>query len=139
MGRNLTGQDTKRDEWPGWLEDLGRQVVDSAFKVHKLLGPGLLESVYEVCLVRELSKRGVGVRRQIPVPIVYDGDVLDGALKLDLLVGEAIVVEIKAVEKIAPLHQAQLLTYLRLSQKRIGFLINFNVKLIREGIHRLVL
>ena len=118
---------------------MGRQVVDSAFKVHSQLGPGLLESVYEACLIRELSKRCVEVRRQIPVPIIYDGETLDGALKLDLLVGEAIVVEIKAVEKIAPLHQAQLLTYLRLSQKRIGFLINFNVKLIREGIHRLVL
>ncbi len=132
-------KDAKRDEWPQCLEEIGRQVVDSAFRVHNELGPGLLESVYETCMLRELSKRGVSVRRQVPVPIVYDGEILDAALKLDLLVGGAIVVEIKAVEKIIPIHQAQLLTYLRLSQNRIGFLINFNVRLIRDGIRRLVL
>ncbi|MDR3441126.1 GxxExxY protein [Telmatospirillum sp.] len=132
-------KDTKPEEWPQCLEEFGQQVVDSAFKVHKELGPGLLESVYETCMLRELSKRGVSARRQVPVPIVYDGETLDAALKLDLLVGGEIIVEIKAVEKIIPLHQAQLLTYLRLSQKRLGFLINFNVKLIRDGVRRLVL
>ena len=132
-------KDTKRDAWPQCLEDMGRQVVDSAFKVHKELGPGLLKSVYEACMLRELSKRSVGVRRQVPVPIIYDGETLDAALKVDLLVGEVVIVEIKAVDKIIPLHQAQLLTYLRLSQKRLGFLINFNVKLIRDGIRRMVL
>jgi GxxExxY protein len=132
-------KDTKPTEWPQWLEDLGRQVVDSAFKVHKELGPGLLESVYETCLARELTKRNVDVNRQVPCPIFYDGEQIDAALKLDLLVGGAIIIEVKAVERVTPLHQAQLLTYLRLSQKRVGFLINFNVKLLRDGIHRIVL
>lgn len=132
-------KDTKLTEWSESLEDLGRQIVDSAFKVHKELGPGLLESVYETCLARELTKRAIGVSRQISIPIIYDGESLDAALKLDLLVGGEIVVEVKAVEKVIPLHEAQLLTYLRLSQRRVGFLINFNVKLIRDGIRRLVL
>ena len=135
----MTTKDTKPDEWPRCLENLGREVVDSAFKVHTALGPGLLESVYETCMLHELSKRGISVRRQVAVPIVYDSELLDASLKLDLLVGGAIIVEIKAVEKVIPLHQAQILTYLRLSQKRIGYLINFNVKLIRDGIQRLVL
>jgi len=132
-------KDTKPAEWPQHLEDLGRQVVDSALKVHKQIGPGLLESVYEVCLARELTKRAVNVRRQVPVPVIYEGERLDAAFRLDLLVEDEIVVEIKAVEKVIPLHQAQLVTYLRLSEKRIGFLINFNVRLIRDGIHRIVL
>jgi len=132
-------KDTKRTEWSQSLEELGRQVVDSAFKVHKELGPGLLESVYETCLARELTKRAIPIGRQVPIPIVYDGETLDAALRLDLLVDELIIVEVKAVEKITPLHEAQLLSYLRLSRKKVGFLINFNVKLIRDGLHRLVL
>lgn len=121
------------------LEALGRAIVDSAFKVHRHLGPGLLESVYEHCLAHELGKRYIAVARQVPVPIVYDGERLESGLKLDLLVSDAIVVEIKAVEKMIPVYQAQLLTYLKLSRKHVGFLINFNVPLIRDGIRRFVL
>jgi GxxExxY protein len=121
------------------IELLGHAVVDSAFKVHKHLGPGLLESVYEHCLAHELSKRHIHVERQVPVPIVYDGDRLESGLRLDLLVNDSIVIEIKAVEKMIPVYQAQMLTYLKLSGKRLGFLINFNVPLIRDGIRRFVL
>lgn len=135
----MTTKDTKPAEWPQRLEDIGRHIVDGAFKVHKELGPGLLESVYETCLSRELVKRGLSNSRQVCLPIVYDGERLDGGLRLDLLVEGEIVVEIKAVEKFSPLHHAQLLTYLRLSQKSVGFLINFNVRLIRDGIRRIVL
>ncbi|MBX9633353.1 MAG: GxxExxY protein [Magnetospirillum sp.] len=121
------------------LHTLGGVIVDSALKVHKELGPGLLESVYEHCLAHELSKRGIHVKRQAAVPIQYDGESLDAGLRLDLLVNDMIVVEIKAVEKVIPVHAAQLLTYLKLSGKRMGFLINFNVRLLKEGIRRYVL
>lgn len=97
------------------------------------------EAVHEHCLARELEKRRIAVARQVPVPILYDGERLESGLKLDLLVSDAIVVEIKAVAKMIPVYQAQLLTYLRLSGKRVGFLINFNVPLIRDGIRRFVL
>ncbi|RAU22803.1 GxxExxY protein [Paramagnetospirillum kuznetsovii] len=126
-------------EVPNHLDSLAKDVVDGAFQAHRTLGPGLLESVYEQCLTRELAKRGLGVKRQVAVPVTYDGEVIDSALKLDLLVEDKIIVEIKAVEKIAPLHMAQLLTYLKLSGRRLGFLINFNVPLIRDGISRLAL
>lgn len=118
---------------------LGRAIVDSALKVHRKLGPGLLESIYEHCLAHELAKRHVPCRRQVPVPIIYDGERLDGGLKLDLLVGDAVIVEIKAVEKPNPIHQAQLLTYLKLSGLRLGYLINFNVRLLKDGIRRYAL
>ena len=95
----LTTKDTKRTEWPQRLEALGKQVVDSAFKVHMELGPGLLESVYETCLARELVKRQVEVSRQVLVPIIYDGETIDPAMKLDLLVGGEVIVEVKAVDK----------------------------------------
>lgn len=124
---------------PDHLDSLAREVVDSAFQVHRALGPGLLETVYEQCLTRELAKRGMEVKRQVSVPVVYDGEVIDTAFRLDLLVADEIVVEIKSVEKVAPVHKAQLLTYLKLSGKRLGFLINFNVPLIRDGISRLAL
>ncbi|MGE5545994.1 MAG: GxxExxY protein [Solirubrobacterales bacterium] len=132
-------KDTKMADQDDNLEFLGRQVVDGALRVHRELGPGLLESVYEQCLAHELTKREVSVQRQVCVPISYDGQVLDAPLKLDLLVGGAVVVEIKSVERLLPIHQAQLLTYLRLSQRPVGFLINFNVTLIKEGIRRFVL
>lgn len=112
------------------LERVATEIVDAAFKVHKALGPGLLESVYEICLARELTKRGHKVLRQVRVPIVYDGEELDADLRLDLLVDDCLVVEIKAVEQLIPLYDAQLLTYLKLTDKRLGLLINFNVPLM---------
>lgn len=120
------------------LHALGGIIVDSAIKVHKELGPGLLESVYEHCLAHELLKRGVAVKRQCAVPIQYDGETLDAGLRIDLLVNDEIVLEIKAVEKVIPVHEAQLLTYLKLACKPMGFLINFNVRLLKDGIRRYV-
>jgi GxxExxY protein len=124
---------------PRETEATASLVVDSAFRVHSILGPGLLESVYEACLRHELAKRATTVRQQVALPIIYDDLILDGALRLDLLVNDAVVVEIKAVETITPVHAAQVLTYLRLSGHRLGLLINFNVVRIRDGLKRFVL
>ena len=114
-------------------------VVDSALKVHRALGPGLLESVYETCLCHELTQRGVPWKAQVTVPVVYDGLRLDSGLRLDVLVAETVIVELKAVEKMIPLFKAQLLTYLKLTGLRLGLLINFNVPLIKDGIKRIIL
>ena len=113
-------------------------VVDSAIAVHRRLGPGLLESVYERCLVIELAERELEVDRQVILPIFYKGERIDGALRIDLLVHDRVIVEIKSVEQLLPIHEAQLLTYLRLSGRRVGLLINFNVPLLRQGLKRLV-
>lgn len=120
-------------------ERVGKATLDAAFAVHKALGPGLLESVYETCLHYELSQRGIAIRCQVQLPIVYQDIKLDAGLRLDLLVEESVIVELKAVEKHNPLFEAQLLTYLKLSKLRLGFLINFNVPLLKDGIRRLVL
>jgi GxxExxY protein len=120
------------------VERIAGLIVDSGLRVHKALGPGLLESVYERCLIHELAKRGCQVERQVIQPIVYDGLEIEAALRLDLLVGEAIVVEVKSVESILPIHRSQLLTYLKLSGHRLGFLMNFNVALFKNGIQRLI-
>lgn len=120
-------------------DHIANKIVDAAFQVHWNLGPGLLESVYEECLAYELKKKGLKFRRQVPVPIYYDGVLLDTKLRLDLLVEEKIVLELKTVEAIHPIHEAQLLTYLRMTSHRLGFLINFNVHLIKDGIKRVVL
>lgn len=119
-------------------EQLAAEIVDSAFKVHSGLGPGLLESVYETCMVVEFDRRGLAFNRQIPLPLVYEGVKIDSGLRLDLLVDDKVVVELKAVEKLSALYEAQLLTYLKLSGLRLGLLINFNVAMIREGIRRIV-
>jgi GxxExxY protein len=116
-----------------------KAVVEGAFAVHKTLGPGLLESVYEVCLCHELGRRNVPFRSQVALPVVYDGVRLDAGLRLDLLVRECLIVELKAVEKHNPLFEAQLLTYLKLTGHRLGLLINFNVPLIKDGIKRIAL
>jgi GxxExxY protein len=121
------------------VERVATQVVDAAFAVHSTLGPGLLESVYEVCLAYELTKRGLKVERQLPLPVVYDNLCLEAGFRLDLLVERCLVVELKAVEFLLPVHTAQLLTYLKLSGHRLGFLINFNVPLLKDGIKRLAL
>ncbi len=119
-------------------EQIGKAVVDSAFAVHKNLGPGLLESVYEACFCRELKKRGFQPDRQKPVPLVYDGELLEDEFRFDVLVNNRVLCELKAVETMTPLFTAQLLTYLKLTDRRLGFLINFNVPVIRDGIKRVV-
>jgi len=124
---------------PAGVEEIARQVVDAPFNVHKILGPGLLESVYETCLDYELTKRRIPFRRQVVVPILYDGVTLDADLRIDLLVADCLIVEIKAVEREHPVHVAQLLTYLKLTGHRLGLLLNFNVPLIKNGIKRVVL
>lgn len=120
-------------------EHIARAIVDAAYAVHSNLGPGLLESVYEVCFCHELGKRGLAYRRQVVIPIVYDGITFEEGLRLDVLVEERIICELKAVEVMLPVFTAQLLTYLKLTGKRLGFLINFNVPLIKEGIKRVIL
>jgi GxxExxY protein len=112
------------------------QVVDAAYRIHTTLGPGLLESVYELLLAYELEKRGLHFVRQFPVPISYHGVRIPTGFRADLIVSDLVIVEIKAVEALAPVHRKQLLTYLRLSGKRLGVLINFNVPLIKDGISR---
>lgn len=120
------------------LNDISGQIVDAAMRVHSELGPGLLESAYEACLFFELTKRGFRVERQLELPVVYDGIRVDAGYRLDLLVQGCIIVELKAVEQLANIHQAQLLTYLKLSDKRLGLLINFNVVHLKDGIKRMV-
>jgi GxxExxY protein len=119
-------------------EKIASAVVDSAFRVHTNLGAGLLESVYEICLCYELQKHGLNFERQVALPIVYDGVKLSDAFRLDILVEKQIILEIKAVNEIMPVFEAQLLTYLRLTNLRLGFLINFNVPMIKSGIKRMV-
>ena len=120
-------------------EELTGEILAAATEVHRELGPGLLESAYEECLCHELSLRGLAFRRQIPLPVTYKGVKLDCGYRLDVVVAEKVVLELKSVEAVSPLHKAQLLTYLRLSGKRVGLLLNFNVALLRDGITRLVL
>ena len=115
------------------------EIIGCGMRVHRALGPGLLESVYEECLCHELSRSGLHFRRQIGNPIVYGGIALAAELRLDLLVEEQVVVEVKAVEEVLKLHEAQLLTYLRITGKRLGLLLNFNTILFRDGIRRKVL
>ena len=121
------------------IEYAAQQVVDAGFRVHTRLGPGLLESVYEACMEFELRKRGLVVRRQAIVPIVYDEVKLEEGFRIDLLVNECVLVELKAVERLIPLFDAQVLTYLKLTGLRLGILINFNFTLIKDGIKRIVL
>ena len=120
------------------LDSIGDVVVDSALRVHTALGPGLLESAYEVCLIHELTKRGLRARRQVALPVVYDGLRLDAGFRIDVLVDESVVLEIKAVEMLTTVHTAQLLSYLRLGNFRLGYLLNFNVNRMKDGIRRLV-
>ena len=127
------------DPIPKRVEQVTTQVIDAALAVHRALGPGLLESVYETCLCHEMAKRGLAFQRQLSLPIVYDGIRLDAGLRIDVLVEECVVVELKAVERMLPLYEAQLLTYLKLTGKRLGLLVNFNVPLFKDGIKRLVL
>ena len=124
---------------PVETEAAAKILVDAAFSVHRELGPGLLESVYEACLCHEHSLRGVMFQMQVALPVNYRGIQLDGGLRLDLLIENRLVVELKAVETILPVHEAQVLTYLKLSGHRLGILLNFNVPRIKDGIKRIVL
>lgn len=116
---------------------IAQQIVDAAYRVHKTLGPGLLESVYETALAYELEKRGLRIARQQVIPVVYEAVRMHTGFHADLVVEDAVIVEIKAVENLAPVHKKQLLTYLKLADKRLGLLINFNVALIKDGITRI--
>jgi GxxExxY protein len=120
-------------------EQIAKQIVDAAYTVHKKLGPGLLEKVYEVCFCHELSKRGLKFQRQIDFPIVYDGIVFEEGLRLDVLVEDLVICELKAKDEVNTVCKAQVLSHLKLLGKRLGFLINFNVVLIKDGINRLIL
>lgn len=120
-------------------EQIASAIVDSAYTVHSKLGPGLLENVYEVCFCYELTKRGLENQRQVVVPIVYDEITFDEGLRLDVLVEDLVICELKAVETLNPTFMAQILTQLKLTGKRLGFLINFNVPKIRDGIKRVIL
>lgn len=117
---------------------LARELVDAAIHVHKRVGPGLLESAYVRCLEQELRNRGLLVEREVPLALSYDGLQVDCAYRVDLLVGRKVVVEVKSVESFGRVHHLQLLTYLRLAGCRLGFLLNFNVPLMREGIRRII-
>lgn len=114
-------------------------MLDAAYKIHTVLGPGLLESVYETTLTYEVRKSGLSVATQLSVPIVYDGQNLDTGFRLDMLVEDCVIVELKSVEKMNPVYEAQIMTYLRLSRKRLGYLMNFNVKYLKDGIKRFVM
>jgi GxxExxY protein len=124
---------SKREEY------IAEKIVDAAFTVHKVLGPGLLERVYEVCFCHELSKRELKYQRQVDIPIKYDGMIFDEGLRLDVLVEELVICELKAVDKMNPVWKAQIISHLRLTGKRLGFLINFSVPLIKTGINRIIL
>ena len=120
-------------------KDLSGRVIDAGLKVHRALGPGLLESVYEQCFARELELRGIAFKRQVWLPISYEGVELAAGYRVDLIVAGLLIVEIKAVETLSRLHQAQLLSYLRLSGQHVGLLMNFNVALFRDGLKRMVI
>ncbi|MHB0874411.1 MAG: GxxExxY protein [Anaerolineae bacterium] len=120
------------------LNELSRTIIGSAIAVHRELGPGLLESAYEACLAYEISSRGLAVEQQKPLPLTYRGLTLDCGYRLDLLVENSVVVEVKAIDALAPIHTAQILSYLRLLDCRLGLLINFNVEVLKDGVRRVV-
>jgi len=121
------------------INDLTYQIIGCAFKVHRILGPGLLESTYEHCLAEEFILLGLSFERQVGLPVTYNNRVLDVGYRVDLIVEQQIILELKSVEQIAPIHKAQLLTYMKLSGKRLGLLINFNVANLQDGITRMIL
>lgn len=120
------------------IEKVASEIVDSAIKVHKSLGPGLLESAYQQCLIYELRQRGLVVESEVPMPIKYGEVKIEAGYRMDLVINKMIVVENKTVEKLLPIHQAQLLTYLKLSGYNLGFLLNWNVTIMKDGIKRIV-
>ncbi len=120
------------------LDSITRQIIGAAIEVHRCLGPGLLESAYEACLAYELRQIGLKVEQQKPLPITYKDVKLDCGYRLDLVVEDSVVVEVKAVERLAPIHDAQLLSYLRIAEKRVGLIINFHVRVLKNGLKRIV-
>src|SRR5882724_7542515 len=120
------------------VNQITSKIISAAMKVHSMLGPGLLESAYHACLLHELRKQGLTVETQVGLPVVYDGEQIDLGYRIDLIVNDAVILEIKCVEAIIPVHQAQLLSYMRLSGRHVGLLINFHVVHLRDGIRRLV-
>ena len=121
------------------IDLIAKDVVDAAYKIHTKLGPGLLESAYEACLAYELTKRGYQVERQKPQPVIYDGLEIEVGYRLDILVNGEVILELKSVEQVLPIHHAQLMTYVKLSGKTLGLLINFNVPVIKQGIRRVAM
>ena len=121
------------------FDALSNKVIGCALEVHRHLGPGLLESAYEQCLAHELSSAGISFERQRAIPIHYKGNQLDCGFRVDLLVDDTLIVELKSVQKLLPIHEAQLLTYMKLANVRIGLLMNFNVKMLKDGLKRMVL
>jgi GxxExxY protein len=119
------------------INKISGSIIDAAMKVHTVLGPGLLESAYESCLIHELRKAGLKIESQVALPVVYDGVKIDAGYRIDMMVEDCIIVELKAVEKVLPIYEAQLLSYLKLSKKSLGLLINFNVVHLRDGIKRM--
>jgi GxxExxY protein len=130
--------DARSPEMREAANELSHRIIGAAIEVHKHLGPGLLESAYEACLCREFELRGVAFERQFPLPVQYKGLELDCAYRMDVVVGGLVVVELKAVDKLEPIHEAQLLTYLKLTNRWLGLLVNFNVPVLRDGIKRIV-
>jgi GxxExxY protein len=120
------------------IEEIATQIVDAAIKIHKSLGPGLLESTYQACMLHELRRRGLKVECEIPQPIFYEGVTIDAAYRLDMLVEDCVIIENKTVENILPIHQAQLLTYMKLRGCKLGFILNWKVIQMRAGIKRMV-
>jgi len=121
------------------LNKLSYEIIGAVYKVHTELGPGLLESTYEICLEYELLKQGLKVKRQKALPVVYGEIKLEEGYRIDLLIENSIILELKSVDEIAPIHKAQLMTYLKLSDKKLGLLLNFNVKDMKEGINRIIM
>lgn len=120
------------------INRLSNSVIGAALEVHRIVGPGLLESVYEECLLHELVLRGIQAERQVAIPLNYKGKTLQSTYRLDVLVEGCLLIEVKAVDQLAPIHDAQILTYLKLTNLRLGLLINFNATLLKNGIHRVV-
>jgi GxxExxY protein len=133
-----TRREKAMNKTKGEIEQTAEQVVDAMLKVHRALGPGLLESTYQACLAHELRCRGIEVCCEVSLPVRYDGIEIEAGYRIDMLVAECIIIENKSVQAIAPIHEAQLLTYLKLSGHRLGFLVNWNVPLIKDGIKRMV-
>jgi GxxExxY protein len=120
------------------IEAIAADIVDSAIKVHKALGPGLLESAYQQCIAHELRKRGRNIKTEVIVSIVYDGEKIDAGYRLDLMIDNKVIIENKTVDTLLPIHEAQVLTYLKLMNCKLGFLLNWNVRLMKNGIRRMV-
>lgn len=121
------------------FEQITKEIIGAAIEVHKALGPGLLESAYEECLAYELIQKGLKVERQKPVPVIYKEIKLDYGYRIDLLVEDSVIIELKSTEAFAPIHEAQILTYMKFAEKKVGLLINFNVTVLKNGLKRYVL